>query len=171
MKPIIPGKRFAGLAVLLASTFFLWGCPPSNLSYAPQLPLLVRSSIAPISPTVTGTVSSYSVSPALPLGLSIDPHTGVISGTPTSVTPSAVYRVTATNSSGNTSFPLTLQVDSGPTVHLSANASSTSSSTLSFQWKTSDGVVLNTNGAQADWLLPPGPGLHFAYALVTDGNG
>lgn len=171
MKPVIPGKRFAGLAVLLASTFFLWGCPPSNLSYAPQLPLLVRSSIAPISPTVTGTVSSYSVSPALPLGLSIDPLTGVISGTPTSVTPSAVYRVTATNSSGNTSFPLTLQVDSGPTVHLSANASSTSSSTLSFQWKTSDGVVLNTNGAQADWLLPPGPGLHFAYALVTDGNG
>jgi putative Ig domain-containing protein len=33
-------------------------------------------------PAVTGTVTGYSVSPALPAGLSLNPSTGMISGTP-----------------------------------------------------------------------------------------
>ena len=43
----------------------------------------------------TGTIV-YSVLPTLPAGLSINTATGVISGTPTAVTPSATYVVTAT---------------------------------------------------------------------------
>ena len=48
-----------------------------------------------------GTPTSYSVSPALPGGLSIDPVTGIISGTPTTTSAAANYVVTATNSCGS----------------------------------------------------------------------
>ena len=45
----------------------------------------------------TGTLAlTYTVSPALPAGLSINPNTGVISGTPTATIPLATYTVTAT---------------------------------------------------------------------------
>src|SRR6185295_577764 len=43
---------------------------------------------------VTGTGGSYSVSPALPSGLSLNTSTGVISGTPSLQTASAKYAVT-----------------------------------------------------------------------------
>jgi hypothetical protein len=163
--------RLVHLSLVLAAVLVLCGCPPSNFFYPTPPPLLVRQAMTPLSPTVTGTVTGYSVSPALPAGISLDPHSGVISGTPVLVTARATYTVTATNSTGSTPFGLVLQVDSGPTVHLAATATSTTAAALNFQWKTSDGSLLNVNRAQADWLLPPGPGLHFAYTLVTDGKG
>ncbi|MDX1902796.1 MAG: putative Ig domain-containing protein [Thermonemataceae bacterium] len=43
---------------------------------------------------------SYSVSPALPAGLSLNTSTGLISGTPTATAASATYTVTASQSSG-----------------------------------------------------------------------
>ena len=44
------------------------------------------------------TPLTYSVSPALPVGLVLNPTTGIISGTPTAITASASYVVTATQS-------------------------------------------------------------------------
>ena len=58
----------------------------------------------------------------------------------------------------------------GPTVHLTAVASG-GGDVLQYRWKTTDGTLANLNGAQADWTLPPGPGLHFAYVLVSNGKG
>lgn len=73
---------------------------------------LRNSSIPENAPVlVNGTASSYSITPSLPAGLVLNAGTGVISGTPTAVTPSAVYSVTATFSGGVTStFNLTLAV-------------------------------------------------------------
>lgn len=59
----------------------------------------------------------------------------------------------------------------GPTVHLAVAATDPNNDPLTFQWKTTDGQLLNVQGAAADWKLPPGPGLHFAYALVTNNKG
>ena len=85
--------------------------PPSNLSYSPNASVLaVGVAINPLRPTVTGTVTSYTVSPALPAGLVIDPVTGVTSGTPTEAIAQGDYTITASNSSGATSFTLTLTV-------------------------------------------------------------
>jgi len=42
-------------------------------------------------------VGPYSVSPSLPTGLTLDPATGIISGTPTAYTPATTYTVTAGN--------------------------------------------------------------------------
>ena len=83
---------------------------PRALSYQTPQTFNVGSAIAPLSPSVTGIVSSYAVQPALPAGLSLNPTTGRISGIPTAATAAASYQITATNSTGSTSFTLSIAV-------------------------------------------------------------
>lgn len=98
-----------GSALLVLITAGCWDGPPT-LSYPNPETYTVGVAISSLDPTVTGTISKYSVSPALPAGLSIDTATGVISGTPTSVTAGSLYTVTATYASGSTSFSISIQV-------------------------------------------------------------
>ncbi|RZJ71961.1 putative Ig domain-containing protein [Flavobacterium sp.] len=84
---------------------------PSNLSYPTPLVFNVNAAISNVNPTVSGNVTSYSISPNLPAGLSFNATTGVISGTPTAVSATTVYTITATNSGGSTTFQLTITVD------------------------------------------------------------
>ena len=51
------------------------------------------------------------VSPSLPAGLRFDTSTGEISGTPTAVTTSATYTVTASNTGGSTTADITIEVN------------------------------------------------------------
>jgi hypothetical protein len=89
--------------------------PPSGLSYTPSsLSGTVDTEISSLSPSVTGTVTSYSVSPALPAGLFISPSTGVISGTPTAVSALDTYTVTAANGTGTTTATVTIEVAAAP---------------------------------------------------------
>jgi hypothetical protein len=90
--------------------------PPNNLSYTSPNVFTKDVAIAPLSPSVSGgAVVSYSISPALPLGLNFDTFSGVISGTPTSIVGTGNYTVTATNSGGSTSFGIVITVnDSAP---------------------------------------------------------
>ncbi len=142
---------------------------PSGLAYSSPTTAVVGVNLT-LNPSVAGTVTSYSVSPNLPAGIRLNSSTGTIAGTPTTVTPQTTYTVTASNSAGSTTFNLVLEVDSGPTVSL--KVTTTPSTGLSYYWKTTDGQLLgNTTGAQASWMLPQGPGFHFAYVLVSDNNG
>jgi hypothetical protein len=85
--------------------------PPSGLSYTPSsLSGTVDTEISSLSPSVTGTVTSYSVSPTLPVGLSISTSTGVISGTPTAVSALDTYTVTAANGTGSTTATVMIEV-------------------------------------------------------------
>src|SRR5689334_1840828 len=52
---------------------------PSALSYSSPQSYTVGTAITALMPTVTGTVTTYAVSPALPAGLAIDGTTGAIS--------------------------------------------------------------------------------------------
>ena len=53
------------------------------------------------TPTASGgAVVSWSIVPSLPTGLAFNTTTGEISGTPTVISPSTVYTVTATNAGG-----------------------------------------------------------------------
>jgi hypothetical protein len=84
---------------------------PNSLSYASPNVFTVGTSISSLSPSVSGNVSSYSISPNLPSGLNFDTTSGVISGTPTSVSSIGIYTVTAINSGGSTSFGVIITVE------------------------------------------------------------
>lgn len=84
---------------------------PSALSYTSPNVYTTGSAITSLTPTVTGAVDSYSVSPALPTGLSLNTTTGVISGTPTADTAEATYVVTATNLGGTATASIVITVN------------------------------------------------------------
>ncbi len=85
---------------------------PSNLHY-PQASIsaMVGTSIATDTPTVNGAVTSWSVSPVLPAGLSLSNTNGAISGTPTVAKAQAAYTVTASNSAGSASTSVQISVN------------------------------------------------------------
>ena len=98
---------------------------PSALSYpSPQI-AVVGTVFTPVNATVTGTVSGYSASPALPAGVTLNALTGQISGTPTAAAPTAIYTITAQNSSGATAFGLSLTVNPATTAALEPSAATT----------------------------------------------
>ncbi len=85
--------------------------PPSNLTYGTNPASYTNGvAISTNSPTVTGIVDSYSVSPSLPTGLSLNTTTGAITGTPSAVTAVATYTVTATNTAGYTTCGVSITV-------------------------------------------------------------
>jgi hypothetical protein len=58
-----------------------------------------------------GAVTSYSVNPSLPQGLSLDITSGIITGTPNTTAALANYTVTASNSGGSTTVNLSITVN------------------------------------------------------------
>jgi hypothetical protein len=89
---------------------------PSNLTYTPGTAIYMQGTPIPSnSPTSTGgAVTSYSVTPPLPGGLFLSTSTGVISGTAVKATATTIYTVTASNSAGSTTTPLTVTVNIAP---------------------------------------------------------
>jgi hypothetical protein len=117
-----------GLLILLACSLF-WGCgggggggggmsPPAGLSYPSPQTLHVGDTVN-LTPTVTGAVTSYTVTPALPAGLALNTSTGVVSGTPTAIAPQQIVTITASNSAGSTTFALSIVVRDSPPRNLS----------------------------------------------------
>ena len=72
--------------------------------------LAVGEALAPLTPTSSGGVTSWSIEPALPPGLSFDTDTGEISGTPTARSPLALHRVEASNILGSDTVELGVRV-------------------------------------------------------------
>jgi hypothetical protein len=114
-------------AILIVSLGLVQGCggggsngggggntiqPPSNLTYPlSTITATVGAALSADTPTVTGTVDSYTVSPTFPSGLSLSSSTGAISGTPTAVAAQATYTVTAKNSGGPTTATVQIAVN------------------------------------------------------------
>jgi uncharacterized delta-60 repeat protein len=83
-----------------------------NLSYmfSPYKIIIGEPVSPPIMPDYTGDSPTFSIDPALPSGLVINPSSGVISGTASSVSANALYTVTATNAQNSLLAQLYLQV-------------------------------------------------------------
>lgn len=84
---------------------------PSALTYSSPQAYTIGNAISALVPTVFGSVTQFSVTPPLPAGLTIDPANGQITGTPTTATTLSTYVVSASNSTGSTTFSLSLAVD------------------------------------------------------------
>ena len=90
---------------------------PSSLSYSPATQTVRQgTAIDPLIPTISGGTPGYTISPALPAGLSINATSGILSGTLTATrTGSVTYTVTATNLGGSTTAEVTLVFNTAPT--------------------------------------------------------
>lgn len=87
--------------------------PPTSLAYLDPVPVyIVGEPITYNEPQPTGgEITQYSVTPALPAGLSINTLTGVISGTPTTAQSPATYTVTGSNSAGSVTAQVVIDVN------------------------------------------------------------
>jgi hypothetical protein len=130
---------------------------------------VVGETITPLNPIVSGTVSNYSVAPALPNGLTLTTSDGVISGKPTEVAAATTYTVTASNSSGSTTTTISIQVNAIPP------AISYPSTTLTFATQGSTTVTPSSSGgAVVTWsvvpALPAGLTLNTTTGSITNAS-
>jgi hypothetical protein len=123
---------------------------PSDLSYPTPPAFAVGAAITPLTPTVTGTVTGYTISPALPAGLTLNATTGVISGTPSAAAAPTNYTVTASNSAGSTTDTLSLEVNAV------TPAFTYPSLVATFQvGSAANFAPTSTGGAVATWAVSP----------------
>ncbi len=141
---------------------------PGSLSYTTPNVFMKGMTISPLSPTVSGgTVINYSVTPALPAGLSIDASTGVISGTPTEITAAANYTVTATNTGGTASATLSIAVnDVAPTglSYITPNVFTRGTGITNLVPAVSGGAVTNYSVSPA---LPAGLSINTSTGVIS----
>lgn len=89
---------------------------PSNFSYPLASPSYAVGEPMALDAEIEGMDCRFTVEPALPEGLTLDPETGHISGTPEAQCSETTYLLSASNASGSTSTSLTFQVEEVQTV-------------------------------------------------------
>ena len=127
---------------------------PSELEYAPNSLSLSKGSLMQTAmPTYNGgTVTTWTISPSLPTGLSLSASTGAISGTPTAITPSTAYTVTASNTGGSASTIVTIEVNEA--VPVIGYGTTTLTTQINLQINTI--TPSSTGGPVATWSISPG---------------
>ena len=96
---------------------------PTNLTYGINTARLVLLVEAPANePTVEGLVESWAVTPALPIGMELDPQSGTIFGRPEELQESTTYTVTASNHGGETSATVDIGIFGAPLFAYTANS-------------------------------------------------
>ncbi|WP_222165208.1 beta strand repeat-containing protein [Edaphocola aurantiacus] len=158
--------QFSGSAILLAGALVFgtaetaWTQAPTSLSYPATNVFIANVSNVYLAPNLAGNAASYTISPALPAGLSFNTNTGVISGTPTAASAATSYTVTAigTNASQTTSTTTSIQVTN--------NYFNNNYAVVSF---TNTSVINGTTGAAITNLSTPGTGTAAGDVIVYRG--
>lgn len=82
-----------------------------TISYASPIVLILDSATSTISPSISGTYPTWSITPALPDGLNFSTQNGEITGTPSRLSAARNYTITARNSVDSATAVLNLTVD------------------------------------------------------------
>ena len=154
---VVPGATvapvFSQMTVTTSNgTATLNATPPSALTYA-AYPATYNGNPIVVSSVTPSDLLLYTISPALPTGLSINRGNGTISGQSTTVTASTAYTVTATNSFGTTTATVTFETvgsaPSGLTYAPAVSASYTVGTAITPL------VATTTNGTGATYTVIP----------------
>lgn len=145
--------------------------PPTLLLYTTPVTYVAGQAITPNNPTSAGgAISSYTVLPALPANLVLNPTTGVISGTPTAgvAVAQAGYVVTGSNAAG--SVNRTVQITITLSLQAPSNLSYSSGANPSYPtgYAITDNVPTISGGTVATWSV--NPALPNGLTLGTDGK-
>jgi len=82
---------------------------PPNISYSPSAyTFTMGTAVTPFTPANSGGIASFTAT--LPTGLTINPSTGTISGTPPGGSPPTNYTITAINTAGSSSATINIGV-------------------------------------------------------------
>lgn len=123
---------------------------PENLSYSNNNTIAIRgTSINSLVPSSTGgTITSYSITPNLPQGLSFNTSTGVISGTPLENKELTQYTITGSNNRGSVQTQVNITINGFAPNNLSYNVDS---------YKTGDRITLipNYTGDASEFSINP----------------
>jgi Domain of unknown function (DUF2341)/Fibronectin type III domain/FlgD Ig-like domain/Putative Ig domain len=111
MKLEFETQKAAATAVTLGTT--VTPAAPALAYITKSATYLVNQAITANTPVTSSAGTGWSIAPALPAGLSFSTTTGAITGTPTAVTASAQYIVTATVNSATVKDTLTISVTTG----------------------------------------------------------
>ncbi|OUU23068.1 MAG: hypothetical protein CBC13_06580 [Planctomycetia bacterium TMED53] len=85
--------------------------PPQLVEYPTLGLFFLDREIVPVQPhTIGGNPTSWTISPPLPLGITLDSETGVISGTPQQVYPEAPHMILASNEKGTVAVTVVINV-------------------------------------------------------------
>ena len=107
----ITGANAGGSAMTTVDIEVVALAAPSALSYSDNPASYTKDvPIAQNLPTVTATVTSWTITAGLPAGLSFDTAIGGISGTPTAAAANATFTVTALNPAGQVTEDLDIEV-------------------------------------------------------------
>ena len=138
--------------------------------YSPSsLTLTKGTAMTTNTPTVSGgAITSWSISPTLPTGLAFDTSTGAISGTPTVLSVSAAYTVTATNTGGSDTAAVTIVVnDAVPVIAYSPSSLTLTKGTAMSPTAT----PTNTGGAIPSGIVSSGSNHGLFISIALDSNG
>src|SRR5215469_9493169 len=122
-KRVLRGDALLRAVAWVSAALFLTGCggggsgspPPASISYpSSSMVFVVGTTITPVVPTASQGLSSFTISPALPTGLSLNSSNGPLSGTPTATSAATTYDVMASGGGANASASVSITVNPIP---------------------------------------------------------